>query len=223
MKDFLSIDSKLYKYCTMLGDMILLTILWLLCSIPLITTGAATTGIYYVLTRMLSGREGYVTGDFFKSFKQNFLQATILTVFLYIAGFLVYFNFMHLQEGSILLPMQYVLCFELTSISIYIFPILSRFDMSVPKLIQTAFFMANKHLLTTFTCFILFVALIALCLYQPILIIVCVGFYGWLTSLMFMKLFKKYIPDMDKDLFKTNAEIAAESEVSKEVNDISEN
>ena len=207
MRGLFSLDSKLYKYCTFLGDMLILTLLWTVCSIPIITLGASTTAMYYVLTRLLSGREGYISKDFFKSFKQNFLQATFLTILILGAAWLIYFNIANLQTGSALLGVQFVLCYELIIVIIYIFPVLSRFEMKSFQLIWTCIFMANRHLLTTITCFVLFVAFIGLCMYQPFLIVIAAGFYGWLTSLMFMKLFRKYLPKMDTSLEYTNAEL----------------
>lgn len=207
MRGFLSIDSKFFKYLSFLGDLVILTILWTFCSIPLITLGAATTGMYYVLTRRLSDREGYISKDFFKSFKQNFVQATILTLIVMFMAWMIYFNISNLQTSSPFWPIQFVLCYELIITIIYIFPILSRFSMSVPQILKTALFMANRHLFTTFTCVILFIALVAICRYNMMLITVCAGFYGWLTSMMFMKLFRKYLPMMDVDMDHTNAEV----------------
>ena len=215
MKELFSLDGKLYKYCTFLCDILVLTLLWTVCSIPLITIGASTTAMYYVLTRLLSGREGYISKDFFKSFRQNFIQATFLTLLIFGAAWLIYFNIANLQKGSLLLGVQFVLCYELIIVIIYIFPVLSRFNMKSFQLIQTCIFMANRHLLTTITCFVLFISFIALCMYQPFLIVVAAGFYGWLTSLMLMKLFRKYLPKMDTSLEYTNAELGEMEDAQK--------
>ena len=83
--------------------------------------------------------------------------------------------------------------------TIYVFPVLSRFDLKLGALIRTSIFMANRHLLTTITCAVLFVAVFMIVLKYRMLIVLCAGFYAILTSLMFMKLFRKYVPDMDKD------------------------
>ena len=215
MKDFFSLDSKLYKYCNFLSEVLILTILWTICSLPVITVGAATTGMYYVFTRLLSGREGYVSRDFLKSFKQNFVQATFLTILLIFAAWIIYINIANLKTDSFFWPVQFVLCYELIITLIYIFPVLSRFEMKTFQLIRTCIFMANRHIFTSFTCLVLFVAFVAICMYQPFLIVVAAGFYAWLTSLMFMKLFRKYLPNMDGDIEHTNAELGEMEEAAK--------
>lgn len=203
MDKIFGLDSKFYKYGTLLCDLIILTLLWFICSIPIITIGASTTALYYVTTRQLSDREGYVTKDFFKSFKQNFLEATAMTLILGVVGVILYIN-IHLfvpdtTINIIIYLIQYVILYELMIFTIYVFPVLSRFDLKLGALIRTSIFMANRHLMTTITCAVLFVAVFMIVLKYRMLIVLCAGFYAILTSLMFMKLFRKYVPDMDKD------------------------
>lgn len=203
MDKWLGLDSKFYKWGTLLGDLIIITLLWLVCSIPVFTIGASTTALYYVTTRQLSNREGYVTRDFFKSFKQNFLEATAVTFIIGILLAVIYVNLRFFNPNTtisiIIYLIQYVILYEIIIFTIYVFPVLSRFDLKLGALIKTSFFMANRHLLTTITCAILFVAIVMIFKKCGILIILCAGVYGILTSLMFMKLFRKYVPDMDKD------------------------
>lgn len=203
MGKWLGLDSKFYKYGTLLGDLIILTILWLICSIPIITIGASTTALYYVTTRQLSNREGYVSRDFFKSFKQNFFEATAMTLILGVIAVVLFINInLFVPETTIniiIYFVQYVILYELLIFTIYVFPVLSRFDLKLGALIKTSIFMANRHLLTTITCAILFVAIVMIVIKCGVLIILCAGAYAILTSLMFMKLFRKYVPDMDKD------------------------
>ena len=203
MGKWLGLDSKFYKYGTLLGDLIILTILWLICSIPIITIGASTTALYYVTTRQLSNREGYVSRDFFKSFKQNFFEATAMTLILGVIAVVLFINIdLFVPDTTIniiIYFVQYVILYELLIFTIYVFPVLSRFDLKLGALIKTSIFMANRHLLTTITCAILFVAIVMIVIKCGVLIILCAGAYAILTSLMFMKLFRKYVPDMDKD------------------------
>ena len=125
MGKWFGLDSKFYKYGTLLADLIILTILWLICSIPVITIGASTTALYYVTTRQLSNREGYVSRDFFRSFKQNFLEATAMTLILGVIAVVLFININLFVPDStintIIYLIQYVLLYELLIFSIYVF------------------------------------------------------------------------------------------------------
>ena len=189
MEKWFGLDSKFYKFGTLIGDLIILTLLWTICCLPIVTIGASTTALYYVTTRQLSDREGYVSKDFFKSFKQNFIEATAITILIGVIGAILYINIRLLETNTtlniILYLIQFVILYQLVIFTIYVFPILSRFDLKLGALIKTTIFMANRHLLTTITCAILLVATFIITFEYRIAVILCAGVYGILTSLMF--------------------------------------
>lgn len=203
MEKIFGLDSKFFKYGTIFCDYIIVVMLWLFCSIPIITIGASTTALYYVTTRQLSNREGYVTKDFFKSFKSNFIEATGVTLLMGIFLSVVLINIKFFTPDSaintVLYVLQYVLLYEILAFGIYVFPVLSRFDLKFKELLKTSFFMANRHLLTTFSCALLIIASVLAFETLGILILLCAAAYAFISSLMFMKLFRKYVPDMDMD------------------------
>lgn len=78
MKSLFSMDSKFGQLLYKLGQLVLLSYLWLLTSIPLITCPAACTALYYTTRKLLIGEEGKLTSTYFTAFKQNFKQATVV-------------------------------------------------------------------------------------------------------------------------------------------------
>lgn len=201
MSDFFKFDGKFFKYGTLLGDLMILTLLWTLTSLPLITLGASTTAMYYVTTRQLSNREGYVSRDYFRSFKENFLQATGVTILFAVIFAVLRINLYILPGNSPIFPIQFVLIAVAVAMLVFVFPVLSRFKLNFFELLRTSFFLAIRHFPTTITCLVLLFAAYLLVLRWPIAFIVCAGVYGSLTSLMFMRIFKKYVPQMDTDEF----------------------
>ena len=78
---FLDIDGPFMSLLTAIADMIILNLLTLFCCLPVITAGAAFTALHYVVLKQVRGDSPYVIRSFFKSFKQNFLQATGIWLF----------------------------------------------------------------------------------------------------------------------------------------------
>ncbi|MGN1319343.1 MAG: YesL family protein [Lachnospirales bacterium] len=191
-------DSLFFKYGTILCDLIILTIIWSVVSLPIFTVGAATTALYYVTTRQLSDREGYVTRDFFKSFKQNFVTATLLTIFFAFFAVILFFNITSAYK-TIFFYLSIVIAYEVIATAMYAFPILSRFELKFFGVLRNAFFMANRHIVTTISCFAVFIVMVFICIKFPFLFVVCVGLYCFITSIFFMMVFRKYVPDMDRD------------------------
>jgi len=71
---------------------VVLSLIWAICSLPVITAGAATTAVFDVCGQILRKEDGYMWPSFRKSFKANFRQATPLWLFFGITGFLLVFN-----------------------------------------------------------------------------------------------------------------------------------
>ena len=78
MGNLFNLDSGFSKFMNRVSDLFLLNILWVICSIPIITIGASTTALYSVNLNLLSENEGHITKAFFKAFKENFKKSTAI-------------------------------------------------------------------------------------------------------------------------------------------------
>ena len=90
---FFSVDSPLYKFMNRLMDVFKLNCMWLLCSLPIVTMGAATTAAYTITLKMVEDEEGYIAGPFWKEFKANLKKGSILGVIGMVASYAVYLDF----------------------------------------------------------------------------------------------------------------------------------
>ena len=100
--EIFSLENPIWKFIGNLADFFLLSCLWYLCCLPVVTAGAATTALYYVTLKMARGQEGQLIPAFFHSFKQNLKQATALWV-----GYLAV---------GILLVLDLVICLQTSSV-----------------------------------------------------------------------------------------------------------
>lgn len=79
-------DNVIIRALTKICDMVCLNVLWLICCIPIITIGASTTALYTIMLKMVKNEEGYIFRSFFKAFKENFKQSTIIWIILLALG-----------------------------------------------------------------------------------------------------------------------------------------
>ena len=84
-----SYDSKFSQTILKLCYSCYLNMLWFLCSIPVFTAGAATAALYDVTLRISRGEEPPLTSRFFRAFRENFRQSTILWLGLLAFGILL--------------------------------------------------------------------------------------------------------------------------------------
>ena len=81
MKIF-DLDSPLMQFLNKMADLLWLNILTFICCIPIVTIGASLTAMHYMALKMVRNEECYITRGFFKSFKENFRQATLIWLLL---------------------------------------------------------------------------------------------------------------------------------------------
>lgn len=98
-----SMDGKFLETFNKITDLVTLNILWLLCCIPIITIGASTSALYQVTLQIAENRDSYITKEFFKAFRENFRQATIVWLAVIVTGFVLLsdmFIISHFFTGS---------------------------------------------------------------------------------------------------------------------------
>ena len=83
---FLSYDSKISQFLLKLCYACFLNLLWFFCSLPIITIGASTTALYYVSLKIVRDEEGNIAATFFRAFRENFRQATVIWLILLAIG-----------------------------------------------------------------------------------------------------------------------------------------
>lgn len=149
MKSFFSIDSPIIRFLSTVADLMVVNLLWILCSLPIITIGASTTACYYVCFRMTRG-EGSVIRDFFSSFKKNFKQATILWLVAVLVAGLLCFDFIVLNQISFLgkeILRVFIIIFTAICLfaALYAFPLISQFENSIKNTIKNALHLSLFH------------------------------------------------------------------------------
>ena len=92
MSHFFDPDTPLMRTLSTLFDLLVLSLLFLLCSIPLVTIGASLTALYGSCARLASG-ESAGAAEFFRLFRGRFKRSTLVwlafwaaAVFLYLDG-----------------------------------------------------------------------------------------------------------------------------------------
>lgn len=147
-------DSLFGKFMNLLFDVLHIGLLWLLCSVPLITMGTATTAAYYTMAKCVRYKSGYVSREFWGAFRKNFRQTIglnflFLIVFIVLAADIWYVWHQNDRLGSSLFMGLLFIVFLVVGICIYLYPILSRFYMKSVTLIKSSFIVMFKYLPVT--------------------------------------------------------------------------
>ncbi|MDD6491660.1 MAG: YesL family protein [Firmicutes bacterium] len=199
-----NLDSPVFRSLSRIADLIYLNILTLLCCIPIVTAGASMTALNYVVLKMVRNEEGYLTRSFFKSFKENFRQSTIiwviiLAVFALIAGdfFILKYAVMEFPSWikTALMAIAIILLFGL----MHVFPVLARFDNTIINTFKNSFLMGILSFPKTVLMMIFWVIpiVIALSVYQILPLVLMLGISGpaYMCALLYSKTFQRFEPE----------------------------
>ena len=154
------------------GDLALVNILFLLCSIPVITVGASATALYTVSFQMVRGEEKQIARTFFSAFGRNFWQAMLLTVIFLLLGAGLFLDLRVMQANSGAFPLVFWVGSGLLALAAAItlpfaFALQARFDNSVWKTLKNAFVLAVTHPLIALVAAALTLLPLALLLFAP--------------------------------------------------------
>lgn len=117
-------------------DLMILNALFIFCCIPIVTIGASFTALHYVCYRMIRDEEGYISKDFFRSFRQNFPQSTFIWLFVIVVFLLVGTDMVLMKNDVRFFPtlLRYFIYADaaaVVAISLYAFPLQARFENSI--------------------------------------------------------------------------------------------
>ena len=193
-------DNKVMVFLSHVTDYIVLGLVWTICSLPIFTIGASTTAFYYTSLKILDGKETYVMKNFFHSFKENFKQATLLWLtFLGVGIFLVVDLMIYRQMDTtfsnvaVVIFASFSLMYLLTLL--YLFPYLSKFYCTFKQAIKSSFLLSIRHLGYTVLLIIVDAVIIFAALYYTFLIMFLPAIFTFANSLIFKRIFKRYIPE----------------------------
>ena len=162
MGKFFSVDSGLYKFMSRLWDMLKLNFMWVICSIPIVTMGAATTAAYTITLKMVDEEEGYICGPFWREFKANIKKGRIMGVLLIVATYALYLDFQFFKTDE-KFSFAFLAIFVLGAILtfthfIYAFPLQARYENSVINTMRNSFRISLKYFpKTIFLCIALII------------------------------------------------------------------
>jgi len=205
---FLSYDSKFGQLFLKLSYGCCLNILWLVCCLPIVTIGASTTALYYTSFKIAKDEGSYITTMFFRSFKQNFKQATIIWLIMLVTGVIIVADAILLYRlratstgtvaviWTLLLACIFACMIAYVIVLTYIFPLLSIASNTTANMFKNAFLIGTHYLFVTILVFFIHFAMFFLVVnvFTP-LIIFGEGLCAVISAHMLLKILRPLLYD----------------------------
>ena len=198
-------DGSFVQTCNKIVDCICLSLLWLTASLPVVTIGAATTALYYAINTGIRYEQGHIWSAYWRSFRSNFKQATIIWLLLLVIYGLVgascYCTY-HLCTGGMLpKEMFYLLLVVLALVMAWanlLFPYLAKFQNTTRMILKNCFGIGLLSFPIALLQVVFFVLVAMGVSMFPMAILCAPGIYMVLSCYTLEPVFRKYMSQEDR-------------------------
>lgn len=205
MSRFFNPDNPVMEFIAKIFDLVILNLIFIFSCVPIITIGASTSAFSYVTLKMVRGEDPYIWRNFWKSFRQNFKQGTLvwifsILIFIFLGMDFYIINSQNTSLFAVVRILLWIVCAVALSVFLYVFPVISHFVCTTKQALKNALLMTFGHLPYTLMMLALAGLLLFLCSSSSKLfamIVVLSGICGFsvvsfVYSIMFDRIFQKY-------------------------------
>lgn len=212
MRNLFNMDNPLFQTLGRLADLMILNIVFIICCIPVVTIGASLTALNYVSLKLAEKEEGYIIKGFFKSFKENFKQSTVIWLIMLLLGIVLGLDVMIMKDGegtfyTVFRILLFILIFVYYMVYTYVFPVLARFYNTTKATFKNALIMSIADFPRTLLMMIIPILaglatfLTSYTIVYGVLIWIMFGFslVAYVNCLFMKKVFAKYMPKEEEE------------------------
>lgn len=198
MKNLLDPQNKFFSAVGFVGDHFILSLLWLLCSLPVVTGGAATAAMCRVSRKLYRKESPKLAGEFFRAFREEFGLATKLWLLILGTGLVLAVDvavYLPMAGSSALLMgftglliLLYLICL------CWIYPYMTVFQGGFVRCVKMSFLLGLSNLGWSLLMLALDAGLILISIYAPFLLPFLPGLFTLAATLVTGRAFRKYLP-----------------------------
>ncbi len=195
MRSAFNPESLIWKPLGYLGDLVMLSLLWTVFSIPVVTLGPASAALYDTAVHSIRRKEETVLARFFASFRRELRQGILSTLMMAAAAAVLLGGpllLLRAQGGAYWLAVMLVLAFFLLCVLCWLWPALSRFEMGLGALLGSSVRLAFGLILRSAAMAVLWAASIYAGLRFVAPFFVCPALAALLSSYLIEPVFRRY-------------------------------
>ena len=207
-RPFFHPERGIWRLFGYVGEIVMLSLLWGVCCIPLVTIGTSTTALYDTVVHVIRRREDELFPRFFRTFRAELKTGTLSTLLWAAVLAALYFVFRLIHDGKADTPQAQtlssayfvLLLFFLLLVLCWVFPLLSRFRFRVLPLNVTALRLAFGNILRSVPAALLTLGGIVLCYLFTTPLIFVPGLTALLWSYLMEPVFQKYDGSAEQEM-----------------------
>ena len=147
-------DGAFARAMDWVGRMVLLNVLFLICSLPIVTFGASSAALYGCIQKMQKGYDGKLFSLFFKTFAANVKTATLCWLILLPLVALCVVDLLVVPAGlwRMIATLGLQVC---AMVAVLLFPLCARYENRPTTHVKNAFLLAVGNLPSVLAIFVI--------------------------------------------------------------------
>ena len=193
--------KKLIKFINVLGNILILNVLFILTSALSLTLllGTSLSALYATYLDLKTDESGYYVRNYFKHIKGNFKNTIFVNIALLLLAGAMYLNYLMVNTlGNenlklILFAVVALISLEILLVASFYYKVVAKFEGNFTSLLYLSFVFAHKYIYLSLLFIILFALSLFLTIYVSFaFIFIIFGLVGYLESMILKYIWRNY-------------------------------
>lgn len=186
-------ENAVFCFINKIIDLVVLSLVWALCCVPIITIGPACAALYYAVVKSVRRQRSYAVKEFFRAFRENMKKGIAVHLVLVLFGVMMFVTDIPLvltfldtgkAGNTFFLVLFAVKAAVYLGMVCWLYPLMSRFEEGIFKLAEAALYLLIRYLPSTVLSIAVLMAAMVLILWEPLLLAAVPGLAVLLISLV---------------------------------------
>ena len=209
VRSILDINNSFFQFGRKLLYVFLLNVIFVITCIPVFTAGATMVAMNGVFMKIINERDFSLLKDYFRYFKESFVQATVVWLASLAVIFVLYVDIFYWAKygteegvyGWFMLIFSSLAALFFLMMLHTVFPVISRFDMTFKELVKNTFLITVKDIFYCLEAVVFTVLIVGISVYMIIsgkflfmiyMALICFGLNGLVQSYIYRRVLNKY-------------------------------
>ena len=218
MNRIFGLDSPLMGALMKIGDILCLSVLWLVFSLPIFTIGASSAALYAAVQHCLRRQNAGIWKMFWNAFREDFKRSTLawlveLAILAVLALDVAVFRSIRISGGAMGKLYWAALFVEAVALTwtAYVAAYSARFNGTVKDVLRFGFVLLRLHPILALGVMLPILAGLALCLMVPFMVLFAPAAVCWICSFSLERVFRLHMQPEDVEKEKAQDAIDQQS------------
>lgn len=208
MKNVLNMDTPFFRVMGKIGDIFLLNFIFVITSIPFITIGASVTALMTIAIKMTTNKEGYIISGYWKAFRSNFKQATVIHILLAVVGGILFFDLhfwvsLQNENAGFMIIISVIPIMVYYMVLLYVYIQQAIFENRITATMKNALLMAVKNLPGTLLLGMVVIAILCVMYFfesaRIFMVLYGFGLSGYCMAVVYRYIYREYLDEQEEE------------------------